>query len=247
MNTIAIPGFADPVSALSHLGGLAAVVVLAPFLVARGAGHPGRVAALGVYAFTVAFLLAMSGVYHLLAAASPGRAVLRVLDHAAVFALIAGTFTPVHAIVFRGLWRWGMLAVVWGLAFAAIALKSVFFGAVPEWLGLSLYLALGWIGLASGIALGMRFGLRFIAPLIAGAAAYTAGAAIDFAGVPTVWPGVIGPHELFHAAVLAGIASHWRFVARIAHGGTVRAPSPAATAPALGPYNADRSPRRQAP
>lgn len=231
------PGLADPFSALSHLGGAVAVLALAPGLLRRAGGHPGRLAALGVFALAALLLLSLSGVYHLLAPGSAGRDVMRVLDHAAIFTLIAATFTPVHAIVFRGLWRWGMLGLVWALAVAAIVLKSVFFGAIPEWLGLALYLALGWIGLVSGVALGCRFGLRFIVPLVVGAAAYTAGAAVDFARVPAPMPGVVGAHGLFHLAVLAGLAAHWRFIAGIAGGERVYArAAPATAAPARG-YN----------
>ena len=245
MTTVPVAGLADPFSAITHLAGLIAVLALAPLLLARGSNHPGRTAALGVYAATVALLLSMSGIYHLLPAASTARAVLRVLDHAAVFALIAGTFTPVHAIVFRGPWRWGMLAAIWSLAGAAIVLKSVFFAAVPEWLGLALYLGLGWIGLASGVALAAHFGARFVTPLAVGAAAYTGGAVIDFAAAPVLWPGVVGPHELFHVAVLAGIASHWHFVARIAHGGLVRRGPATRAGPR--PYNGGRIPRSKTP
>jgi channel protein (hemolysin III family) len=168
------------------------------------------------------FVLSMSSVYHLLEPGSSARAVLRRLDHAAIFTLIAGTFTPIHAIVFDGIWRWGMLLFIWGAAVTGITLKTVFFHSVPPWLSVALYVGLGWVGLVSAIRLLRSFGYRFVAPLVYGGLAYTAGAAtlgiLSLLGGPMLVPGVVGRHEIFHLAVLAGVAFHWQFVYRIADG-----------------------------
>lgn len=134
------------------------------------------------------------------------------LDHAAIFVLIAGTFTPIHAIRFRGVRRWGMLALVWMLAAAGVTLKSIYFDRVPQMLGLGMYIGMGWIGLASMILLARRFGARMAAPLALGGLVYTAGAVVDGVGAPVLIPGVFGSHELFHVAVLAGLSLHWWFV-----------------------------------
>src|SRR4029077_16650438 len=114
------------------------------------------------------FLLAMSGVYHLLPLGSGGRQVLGRLDHSAIFVLIAGTFTPTHGILFRGWQRWGPLLAIWTVAVAGIVLKAVFFSSVEEWLGLMLYLVLGWLGAASAVVLGYRYGVSFLRPLLWG-------------------------------------------------------------------------------
>ena len=108
-----------------------------------------------------------------------------------------------------------MLTVVWGAALAGLILKTVFFSTVPEWLGLAMYLGLGWMGIFSGIALARRYGVRFIQPILWGAVAYTVGAVAEFLRWPVLLPGVVGPHELFHLAVLAGISCHWAFILRI--------------------------------
>ena len=91
-----------------------------------------------VFAFSCVLLLSISGVYHLLSPGGSGRYVLHRLDHAAIFILIAGSFTPVHAILFRGPWRWGMLAGVWTMAITGLTLKTVYFTSIPEWFGLLL-------------------------------------------------------------------------------------------------------------
>ena len=158
------------------------------------------------------FLLAVSGVYHLLEQQGVSRAVLQRLDHAGIFALIAGTFTPVHSILFTGFWRWGFLITIWALAIAGITLKSIFFNQLAEWVGLVAYLGLGWLGILSAYLTHRLHGFTIIKPLLLGALAYTAGASLEFLRLPVVISGVIGPHELFHIAVLAGLAWHWQFI-----------------------------------
>lgn len=216
MPLISIPGFADPVSSLSHLLGAGVFLVLTYLLLRRGAGNTARVASLGVFSFGAVFLLSMSGVYHLLNRDGAPREVLRVLDHAAIFVLIACSFTPPHVILFRGPWRWGMLAVVWTIAAIGITLKSIM--TVPDVVGTALYLGMGWIGLISGIALWRRFGLALIAPLLCGGIAYSVGAILDILRWPVLVPGVVQWHEVFHVAVLVGLTFHWAFIYGIADG-----------------------------
>ena len=169
-----IAGFSDPVSSLSHLAGAMVFALLSIILLQRGRGDFGRMASLSVFAFSSVLLLSLSGVYHLLSPGTAGREVLQRLDHAAIFVLIAGSFTPVHAILFRGAWRWGMLAGIWAAAITGLVLKTVFFATLPEWFGLLMYLGLGWMGVISALALGRRHGWRSVQLLVWGALAYTA-------------------------------------------------------------------------
>ncbi len=239
----ALPGFYDPLSSISHLLGALVFALLTPALLRRGRGDPARVAFLGVYAFSCVFLLTMSGVYHMLPVGTGGRSVMERLDHSAIFVLIAGTFTPAHGILFRGWWRWGPLLLIWAAAVAGITLKAVFFAHLPEGLGLSFYLALGWVGIFSAAVLWRCYGFRFVAPLLAGAVAYTAGAVLEyFNGRWLNWiPGVVDAHGLFHLAVLAGAGLHWWFVWRFANG---RVPGAAVAARPAPSQTAARAPRR---
>lgn len=215
---LSIPGFSDPVSSLTHLAAAVVFAILGFFLIARSGGNARRVISLAVFAFSCVLLLSLSGVYHLLTPETAARGVLMRLDHAAIFLLIAGSFTPVHAILLRDRWHWHLLAWIWGAAIAGLTLKTVYFDSVPPWLGLTMYLGLGWLGLISTIALARRFGVRFVLPLVWGALAYTLGAVAEFLGWPVLVAGVVGPHEIFHLAVLAGISFHWAFVSGIASG-----------------------------
>jgi channel protein (hemolysin III family) len=216
----AIPGFSDPFSSLTHLAGAGVFALLAIPLLRRGHGNRVRVACLGMYAASCVLLLATSGVYHLLAPGGDGRAVLIRLDHGAIFILIAGTFTPVHGILFHGRGRWAFLFLLWGVTIAAVTLKTVFFTDLAEWVGLALFLGLGWMGVFSGGILWARYGWRFVRALVWGGVAYTVGALLEFLRWPVLIPGVIGPHELFHIAVLAGVGLQWWFVYQFASGAT---------------------------
>ena len=96
--------------------------------------------------------------------------------------------------------------------------SSIFINEIPPWLATTIYLGLGWAGVFSGVMVWRRYGLLFIRPLMSGGVAYTVGAVIDGVGWPTIIPHVVGPHELFHIAVLIGAAAHWRFVLQFADG-----------------------------
>jgi len=213
---LSIPGFSDPVSSMTHLAGAATFSVLGAFLIARGRGDPWRVASLAVFVFSCVLLLSLSGVYHLLTPGTAARGVLLRLDHAAIFVLIAGSFTPVHAILLHERWQHWVLAGIWSAAIAGLVLKTVYFAVTPEWLGLLMYLGLGWLGVISTVALARRSGVRFVLPLVWGALAYTLGAVAEFLGWPVLVAGIVGPHEVFHLAVLAGISFHWAFILGIA-------------------------------
>ena len=213
---LSIPGFSDPVSSLSHLAGALVFGVLSISLIAGGRGDGRRVFALAVFAFSVVLLLSLSGTYHLLSHDTAARSVLMRLDHAAIFVLIAGSFTPVHAILLRARWHRTLLLGIWLAAIAGLTLKTVFFQTMPSWLGLAMYLGLGWLGTISTVAIARRVGWRFILPLLWGALAYTVGALVDHFRWPVLVQDVVRPHELFHLAVLAGISFHWAFIRAIA-------------------------------
>ncbi|MFV1983074.1 MAG: hemolysin III family protein [Thiohalomonadales bacterium] len=211
---IAIPGFSEPFSSISHLIAAPVMLVMGSLLILESRDSRRHFITYTIFTFCGVFLLSMSGVFHLLEPHSTGRHVLQILDHAGIFVLIAGTFTPIHGILFRGWWRWGMLIPIWTIAITGLTLKSIFFVGFPEWFGLTLYLGLGWLGFISAIVVKRRYGIKFILPLIYGAIAYSTGAVMEFLRTPVLIPGVIGPHELFHVAVLFGLGFQFYFVSQ---------------------------------
>jgi channel protein (hemolysin III family) len=212
METINLLGFTDPLSSWSHLiSALTALLATFP-LVKKGQGSPARVFALLLYSFSLIFLFAMSGTFHLLENNGIARAVLQRLDHAGIWVLIAGTFTPIHVILFRGPWRWLILLVVWLIAINGLVLEVVYFKTFPEWLALSFFLGLGWMGALTGYKFRRSFKGESLFWLAAGGIFYSIGAIMDFTRTPVLIQGYLGPHEIFHLFVILGAASHWRFV-----------------------------------
>ena len=209
-------GIQDPVASLTHLFGALAFLLLGIGLIERGRGDQLRVVALVVYILGVVGTLLASGLLHMAMRETLMRSVMVRIDHAAIFFLIAATYTPVHIIEFRGWMRWGVLGLIWAAAAAGMLLKIAFFNALAEWLSLTLYLTLGWAGLFTAYALHRVVGRKPLMPIVIGAMAYTVGALVDVSGLAPLVPGLIGVHEVFHFCVLVGVAAHWIYIRRIA-------------------------------
>src|SRR6188508_749216 len=188
-------GFCEPISSWLHVGG-AVVAGLSARSLYRSAATRGAGLALGVFATAVVLSLGASGAYHALATDSAARAVFQRVDHACIWILIAGTFTPVHVILFRGPWRWGMLSVIWACAAAGVVLKTVFFTDVGPELGLALYLVLGWMGAISAGKIWRQHGRQATHLLLTGGVLYSIGGAASVAETPVIIPGYLGHHEL---------------------------------------------------
>ncbi|GAB5496547.1 MAG: hemolysin III family protein [Phycisphaerales bacterium] len=209
-------GLTDPAGSLTHLLGAMVFLALGIGLVRRSLWSRPRWISLSVFVSSAVLLLLASGLFHAMPADTPVREVFKRIDHAAIFILIAGTFTPIHVILFKGPLRWGVLIPIWLAAFVGISLKMVFFDSTPEWLGITIYLVMGWAGAIAMVAAWRKFNLRFVSPLVLGGIAYTVGALCEFTGEPTLIKGVIRSHEMFHLAVLVGLGSMWGFIARVA-------------------------------
>lgn len=203
-------------SAMTHLLGSGVFAVLGVLLVRKGRQADGswwnwRMTGLTVFAFAAVAQLGISGAYHILQPGLTPRLVMQQIDHTAIFVLIAASFVPPHAILFEGWRRWLILLILFLLAAAGITFNFLYFNGLPEIFGLTFYIAMGWVGAYSGYALYHRYGWGFIRPLVWGGIAYTLGGTIDFLRQPVLVEGVVGPHELFHLAVLAGLGFHFRF------------------------------------
>jgi hemolysin III len=162
-------------------------------------GRP-RIAAT-VFAACVAGCFGASALYHR-PTWSPGvRARLARLDHAGVYLLISGTYTPFGLLVMSTDWAVPVLSVVWSGALTAILLKLFWFG-TPKWLSASIALALGWVGAAAFSQL-LKLELPGLLLVVAGGLLYSGGAIVYVWRRPDPLPEVLGYHELFHALTVA--------------------------------------------
>ncbi len=213
-----LPGFHQPLSSMSHLAGAAVFAFLAFYLVRPVWRDWSRLVCVLIFAASAVVLLSLSGLYHMFAQGGYIRAVMLRLDVAAIFILIAASFTPIHGILFTGWKRWGVLGVVWTIAIVGITLRSIYFESVPKVLGASVFLMMGWIGIVTAYLLWREIGWRAVIPAVAGGVIYSFGAIVNIAAWPVVIPFVWGPHETLHFAVLGGLACHWYIVSQIVNG-----------------------------
>ena len=177
-----------------------------------GAKGSGRELAAVVFAGSVAVCFGISALYHRVDWSPHLRLWMRRLDHAGVYLLIAGTYTPVCVLVLDGSPRVVLLALVWTAAVAAATLKFVWVGA-PKWLAAVIGIALGWMGVAVFPQVATRLPGAAIALLAVGGLAYTVGAIIYARGRPDPLPRVFGYHELFHALTIVGVGCQYLAIA----------------------------------
>ncbi len=213
-----LPGFNQPMSSMSHLLAALVFLVLAIVLVSSAWWSRVRFLTCCLFGFAAVTLLSLSGVFHMFAKDHLPSEVMIRLDVAAIFFLIASTFTPVHATLFKGWKRWGVLLPIWTIAITGITLRTIFFDNLPHIWGTAIFLFMGWVGLYSTLIVHKRYGKTVSKPIIVGGVLYTIGAITDSAKWPTIVPMVWGSHETFHLFVIAGLSCHWYLIARIADG-----------------------------
>ena len=197
-------------NSVSHAVGLLAAVAATPVLLLSAIRHGGaaRIAGASVFAAAMVLLYLTSTLYHAL----PGnraKRVFQVLDRAAIFLMIAGTYTPFTLGVLRGTWGWTLFGLVWGLALAGVVLTAaggVRYPKLTTWL----YLAMGWLILIAIKPLWLRMPSPGLFWLFAGGIAYTAGVAFYAA------KRVRYSHFVWHLFVIAGTARHFIAVLRFA-------------------------------
>jgi hemolysin III len=192
----------------SHLAATLLSATGVSLLLALGAGamDAWQITGISIYGATLLFLFAVSTLYH----STRGRrakAVLRKLDHCAIYLLIAGTYTPFALVTLRGGWGWSLLGAAWGLAALGIA-QEFFLGKGARPVSLAIYFAMGWMGLVALQPLAAGLGPGGLAWLVAGGALYTGG--IVFYALDERMRHF---HGVWHLFVLAGSAAHFVAVA----------------------------------
>jgi hemolysin III len=191
--------------------GIAAVAVIA--LVAKSATVSATaVAASLVYGLTICALFGVSAVYHRITWATvQARTRMKRADHSMIFLFIAGTYTPFALLGLPDPTGRVLLTVVWTGALAGVALK-VLWPHAPRWLGVPLYLLLGWAVVPVGGELYRSVGLPAVLLLVAGGLAYSVGAVLYATRWPNPWPSTFGHHEFFHAATVVAALCHYAAV-----------------------------------
>jgi hemolysin III len=183
----------------------ALLVMLAP---------PERAFAAAVYSLSLSALFGASALFHRVTWPQRARRWMARVDHSMINVLIAGTYTPFGVLALSGTLASVLLAVVWSGAVAGIVLNFLWIDA-PKWLSASLYVVLGWMGIAAAPELLSHAGATVGALLLAGAVVYSIGAMVYAFRRPDPAPAVFGYHEVFHALVVVAATMHYAAIAML--------------------------------
>lgn len=202
----------DPGSAITHGIGCMLSVLAAPVLLgkaAAGRGIPG-VAALGIFMLSMILLYGASTLYHSLDVNPGVNRRLRKMDHMMIFILIAGSYTPVCALVMGGKAGTILCTVIWAMALAGMLIKGIWI-TCPKWFSSVVYIAMGWLVVVSFPWLLPVLSKPAFSWLLAGGVIYTVGGII-YALRPTAFDRrhpCFGSHEIFHLFVMGGSFCHF--------------------------------------
>jgi hemolysin III len=194
-----------------HLYGFVLFAALGPVLVAIAPGSRERLAG-AIFSVCVLLSFGLSALYHRVSWRTTSRLLMRRLDHAGVFVLIAGSYAPYGLLVLVGAWRFSLLSVVGLGAVMGIALRVVWVEA-PTWVTALIGIGLGWAALVALPQLLNATGWPTVALLLAGGGLYTLGAVAYAIQSPNPFPTVFGYHEVFHLLTVVAAICHFSALA----------------------------------
>ncbi|MBI5950631.1 MAG: hemolysin III family protein [Chloroflexi bacterium] len=205
---ISAPDSNEYFNAISHLiGAILSISALAVLVsLAAIAGKPMHVVGFAIYGTSLFLSLLFSCLLHFFLVFKKYLRVFGILDHNAIYILIAGTYTPFCLTIFNGATGWALFGVIWSLAVFFITLKSIFFTKISVLFSNISFLLMGWIIIFLVKPIYLQLGMGAISLLIAGGLFYTVGALIFAYGKPNPFPPYFGNHEIWHLCVLAGNA-----------------------------------------
>jgi hemolysin III len=206
----------EPFNSISHFVGIILSIIGLVLLLVLSNGEPYRTTSFAIYGSSLIILYTASTLLHSIKASPKTEKKLRIFDHAAIFILIAGSYTPVALVTLQEthpVWGWSLLSVVWGIALLGVIFK-VFWIEAPRWLSTLLYLGMGWMSLVVITPIAQTFALGGLVWLALGGAFYSVGAVIYALKKPDFFPNVFGYHELWHLFVLAGSFCHFMMMLR---------------------------------
>lgn len=206
-----------PWSAITHgVGAALAVLGTAALLVgtALSGGGVWKLVSFAIYGLSMIGLYTASTLYHCINTTVRGRIALRKFDHASIYFLIAGSYTPVCLTALRGPWGWSLFGVIWALAVAGLFMSLTWINC-PRALTSTVYIAMGWLAVVALWPLWLVLGSRGVAWLLAGGVLYTVGGVL----YALKWPGRNNPrfgcHEVFHVFIVLGSIAHFVMFYRV--------------------------------
>lgn len=208
--------FREPISGLTHLiGALLSIAALWKLIsMASHSCNIWYIVSFVIFGISLILLYSSSAVYHLVKSSPRIIQNLRRLDHAMIYVLIAGSYTPFCLGPLRGTMGFYFLAATWLIAFLGI-LFSIFYIKAPRWIAASLYLGMGWAAAVIIKPLWHTLSHGALIWLVIGGFFYSLGSLIYIFKWPNPFPGIFGFHEIWHIFVLAGSLSHFASVIQL--------------------------------
>jgi len=196
------------VNSISHLLGTVLAIAGTTLLIVFSALESKwiHLVSFSIYGFTLILSMLFSTILHFNLLFGRYRRLLGILDHVAIYLLIAGSYTPFCLVILQGALGWWIFGIVWSMAFFFIALKSIFFRTMPIWFSQFTYLFISWFAFLIVYYMYIRIGLVGIGAIGLAGIFYTIGAFIFHKEKPDPWPPHFGSHEIWHFCVLAGNA-----------------------------------------
>jgi hemolysin III len=193
----------EKINVLSHAVGFIAAIIALVLLIIKSStfGNVWHIVSFSIYGTSMILLYAASTLYHMSKVAEK-RKKLKVFDHAAIYLLIAGTYTPFCLVTLNGFIGWTLFGIAWGLAVFGIVLKLFFTGRFTLISTLA-YVVMGWLIVFAIKPLAQNLSVDGLFWLIAGGVSYTVGAILY------AIPKLKFNHAMFHLLVLAGSACHF--------------------------------------
>ncbi|MBI5942754.1 MAG: hemolysin III family protein [Chloroflexi bacterium] len=203
---ISSPDSNEYFNSISHLVGAILSISALAVLVTLAAidGKPVHVIGFAIYGTSLFLSFLFSCLLHFFLLFGKYLRVFGILDHNAIYLLIAGTYTPFCLTIITGAAGWVLFGIIWSLAILFITLKSIFFSKISVWMSNVSFLLMGWIIVFLIGPIYVRLGAGALTLLLAGGLFYTVGALIFANGKPNPFPPHFGNHEIWHICVLAG-------------------------------------------
>jgi hemolysin III len=204
----------EPLSALTHSAGALLALSGLVLLVRLTQGDTAKMVTVIIYSASLFLMYAVSAVFHGLRLPEGQRMWLNRLDHAAIFLVIAGSYTPIVYNLFPTNWRWPTLIAIWLVAIGG-SLYKLFSERIHGLFNVGVYPVISWAGLAPGALAYLKqplFPMRGIGLLLFGGAIYMIGFVVYYRRRPDPWPQIFGHHEIWHVSIMAGSLCHFLFV-----------------------------------
>ena len=194
----------EPVNGFTHLAG-----AILSFIKTALQGHSTiALTAVIIFGISMILLYAASATYHLVVSSDKVISFLRRLDHAMIFLLIAGWYTPFCLIALKGVTGWVLFSIIITIAIVGISFKLIWFNC-PRWLSTSIYVLMGWIAVFLMGPLKIALSTQGLSLLIIGGVFYTIGAVIYATKPNFLKSKYLGFHEIFHIFIMLGTLTHF--------------------------------------